>query len=124
MNIGRLSEIILYVTDMEAQVRFYRDVMGLAVSYPTGLESYAGEFWVTFDSGPCVLALHGGGRGRIGEDTPKIVFAVEDIVAARATLVARGVRMEQMREAAPGVRVVDGRDPEGHPFSIEERRAP
>ena len=32
-----LHELILYVKDMEAQVKFYRDVLGLAVVYPAGV---------------------------------------------------------------------------------------
>jgi predicted enzyme related to lactoylglutathione lyase len=75
--------------------------------------------WVTLQTGECTLALHGGGSRKLGEDTPKIVFGVEDIETARQELLAGGVRMGQIRQAAPAVRVCDGRDPEGNPFSIE-----
>ncbi|MCB8975939.1 MAG: VOC family protein [Ardenticatenaceae bacterium] len=119
MKTTGLIEIIVYVADMESQVRFYRDVFGLAVTYPTGLDSYADQFWVTLDAGGAVLALHGGGQGRLGADTPKIVFGVADIHAARAELVAKGVSVAEIRAAAPGVWVCDGHDPEGNPFSIE-----
>jgi predicted enzyme related to lactoylglutathione lyase len=119
MKTNGLIEIIVYVANMDAQVHFYQDVFGLAVIYPTGLENYAKEFWVTLDAGGVLLALHGGGQGRIGADTPKIVFGVEDIHAARAALVSRGVSIDEVRSAAPGVWVCDGRDPEGNPFSIE-----
>jgi predicted enzyme related to lactoylglutathione lyase len=74
---------------------------------------------VTLGAGGVVLALHGGGQGRLGADTPKIVFGVDDIHAARKALVAKGVSIDEARSAAPGVRVCDGRDPEGNPFSIE-----
>lgn len=119
MKTTGLIEIIVYVADMDAQVQFYRDVFGLNVTYPMGLDSYAGEFWVTLDAGSVVLALHGGGQGRLGADTPKIVFGVEDIQAARAELVEKGVNLDEVRSAAPGVWVCDGRDPEGNPFSLE-----
>ncbi|MBK8900587.1 MAG: VOC family protein [Anaerolineaceae bacterium] len=123
MKTTGLIEIIMYVTDMAAQVRFYRDVMGLAVTYPADLESYADQYWVTLDAGGILLALHGGGHGRFGADTPKIVFGVDDIHAARAELVAQGVSLDEVRSAAPGVWVCDGRDPEGNPFSIESHEA-
>lgn len=114
-----LIEVVLYVTDMDAQVKFYRDVFGLAVHYPAGLNDYRQEFWVTLDSGQCLLALHAGGQGRLGADTPKIVFGVEDIHTARQRLVGQGVAIGEVRSAAPGVWVCDGKDPEGNPFSIE-----
>ena len=121
MRTTGLIEIIMYVAEMDAQVRFYRDVFGLKVTYPTGLDSYADEFWVTLDAGGIVLALHGGGQGRLGADAPKIVFGVADIHAARADLLAKGVNIDEVRSAAPSVWVCDGRDPEGNPFSIESR---
>lgn len=119
MVVNGLIEVILYVKDMGSQVAFYRDVMGLAVLYPTGLSEYDGEMWVTFNTGACTLALHGGGKGRLGADTPKIVFGVPDVEAARAQLHNKGVEMGEIRSAAPGVLVCDGVDPEGNIFSIE-----
>ncbi len=121
MNTTGLIEIIVYVTDMDAQVRFYRDMFGLDVIYPAALDSYADQYWVTLDAGGVVLALHGGGQGRLGADTPKIVFGVDNIHEARAELVDKGVHVDEVRSAAPGVWVCDGRDPEGNPFSIESR---
>lgn len=123
MKTTGLIEVIVYVANMDAQVRFYRDVFGLAVTYPAGLDSYAEEFWVTLDANGVLLALHGGGQGRLGADTPKIVFKVDDIQAARSELKARGVTIDEIRTPAPGVWVCDGRDPEGNPFSIESHEA-
>jgi predicted enzyme related to lactoylglutathione lyase len=34
IKLGPIIEIILYVEDMESQVRFYRDVMGIALVFP------------------------------------------------------------------------------------------
>jgi len=117
--LGNLMEVILYVEDMNRQVAFYRDRLGFAVSYPAGLEDYGKEVWVTLNTGPCTLALHGGGRRRLGDDAPKIVFQVDDIEAAHRLLGERGVALGEIRTAAPGVRVADGLDPEGNKFSIE-----
>lgn len=111
--------VILYVQEMDVQVRFYRDVLGLPIKFPAGLSSYAEEFWVEFDTGQCSLVLHGGGQKRLGADTPKVAFSVRDIQAARAALLARGVQIGEMRSPAPGVQVCDGFDPEGNPFSLD-----
>jgi predicted enzyme related to lactoylglutathione lyase len=120
-RIGPIIEIILYVADMDSQVRFYRDVLGLCIEYPKDLAGYSKEMWVTFETGMCCLALHGGGKRRLGPDTPKIVFSVEEMAATRQDLVALGVEMGEIRTAAPGILVCDGKDPEGNPFSIESR---
>jgi hypothetical protein len=77
--------------------------------------------WVTFDTGVCTLALHGGGKRDFGPDAPKFVFEVEKIEEVRQVLLDRGVPMGPLRGAAPGVWVCDGQDPEGNNFSIESR---
>ncbi|MCA9941531.1 MAG: hypothetical protein KC418_22985 [Anaerolineales bacterium] len=117
-----LMEIILYAQDMDAQVRFYRDLLGLEVTYPRGLVDYSAESWVTFGTGACTLALHGGGQRDLGRDAPKIVFRVAQIEEARRALLAQGVSLGDLFEAAPGTRVVNGVDPEGNPFSLESNR--
>jgi len=121
MKLGPLSEVIVYVRDMHTQVQFYRNVLGLDVTYPSGLEDYSSEYWVTFDTGECALALHGGGEGRLGDDAPKFVFGVSDIESVRSCFTDRGVKLGDVRSPAPGVSVCDGEDPEGNRFSIEER---
>lgn len=114
-----LIEVILYVQDMQKQVAFYRDSLELSVLYPAGLTDYSHEMWVVLATGACKLALHGGGQQRLGQDTPMIVFGVQDIHAARTTLLARGVKLQEVFSAAPGVWVCHGVDPEGNPISLE-----
>ena len=116
-----IFEVIIYVQDMHAQVAFYRDVLGLGVTYPEGLDDYDDQYWVTFDTGACTLCLHGGGTGQQGADAAKYVFGTADVEAARAQLIERGVRVSEIRQPSPGVRVFDGRDPEGNVFSVESQ---
>jgi catechol 2,3-dioxygenase-like lactoylglutathione lyase family enzyme len=123
MQLLHLCEIILYVEDMNTQVRFYRDRLGLRLTHPQGIDDFSAEYWVTFDTGACTLALHGGGQKRIGQDSPKIVFLTDDLAASRALLASRGVAVSAPRSPAPGVDVCDAKDPEGNPFSIESRAA-
>jgi len=118
-KIGELMEIIIYVQDMMRQVSFYRDQLGFEVVNPQKSEDYGKEFWVELNTGACSLALHAGGKGRLGVDAPKFVFRVEDILAARQHLLNQQVEMGEIRSAAPGVWVCDGADPEGNKFSIE-----
>lgn len=117
--VGELMEVIIYVEDMNDQVSFYRDKLGLKVKFPKQSTDYSEEFWVELDCGPCSLALHTGGKRRFGADAPKIVFRVDDILAERQTLIDKDVPLGEIRSAAPGVWVCDGEDPEGNKFSIE-----
>ena len=121
MKTSGLIEVILYANDMQAQVEFYRDVIGLEVNFPDGISDYSQEHWVTFDTGQCLLALHSGGTRRIGEGLPKIVFGVEDLQAAREFLLQKGVKIGPVRTVGLNIAVCDGFDPEGNPFSIEAR---
>jgi catechol 2,3-dioxygenase-like lactoylglutathione lyase family enzyme len=119
--IGGLVQAILYVQDMDAQVHFYRDVMGLTLRFPQDLASYASEFWVEFETGQCTLALHAGGKGRLGEDAPRFSFEVENMESTRALLLQRGVTLGEVRSPAPGILVCDARDPEGNGFAIRSQ---
>ena len=121
VKIGTIIEIILYVMDMDSQVRFYRDKLGLPLSFPTGLDNYHDQPWVTFEVGECILALHTGRTGNLSQDAPKFVFQVLDIDVAREQLLEIGVVLGEVRSPSPGVYVCDGKDPEGNKFSIESR---
>lgn len=117
-----LLEVIVYVEDMAAMVAFYRDVLELAVTFPVDAVDFAREMWVTFDTGGCTLALHGGGQEHVGQETAEVVFLVDDVHAARATLAGRGVAMGDVVSAAPGILVCSGRDTEGNRFAVESRQ--
>ncbi len=114
-----LIEVIVYVKHMDAQVRFYRDILGLKVRFPAGLVDYSSEFWVELETGSCTLALHSGRSEDIGTQIPKLVFGVDDIQAARQMLLTKGVAASEVRSPAPGILVVDAFDPELNPFSLE-----
>lgn len=119
ITLGAISEVILYVEDMNTQIAFYRDKLGLEVKSPKETDDFSDIFWVEINTGPCTLALHAGGKRRFGPDAPKIVFQVDDILAARQALIDQDVNLNEIRSAAPGVWVCDGVDPEGNKFSIE-----
>ncbi len=121
--IGNLSELILYVEDMNRQLRFYRDTLGFRVIEPTEDADVDSAYWILLDTGSCKLALHGGGKRRFGNDAPKFVFAVHDIQAARTQLASAGVKVGDVRSPANGVLVVDASDPEGNVFSLEQRES-
>ncbi|MGL5873185.1 MAG: VOC family protein [Xenococcaceae cyanobacterium] len=113
-----LSKTILYVKNMDAQINFYRNILELQIKYPVGLKSYSNEIWVEFATGECTLALHLDSNKQLGQDRPKLVFSVKDIETARQQLLDRGVNIGDINSRFNGVKVADGFDPEGNPFSI------
>ena len=110
-------EIILYVQDMNSEVCFYRDVLGLTLNYPQGLKDYADEMWVTFDLGKTTLALHGG-SDEAPDTLHELVFRVENVARAREMIIAAGTQMGEIRELEDGSPIAEGRDPAGHRFSV------
>jgi predicted enzyme related to lactoylglutathione lyase len=123
-DIEGLMEVIMHVKDMNAQVTFYREKLGLKLTYPADRVDFANENWVTFDTGSCIFVLHSGGRNRMDESpSHRIVFRVRDIQTARDQLVGRGVVLSEIRSPAPGVWVSDGKDPEGNVFALESHQS-
>ena len=116
----RLTEVVLHVQDVQKQVQFYGEILGLDVTAPPGLSDYSGETWVELDTGACSLCLRAGGNRQYGADAPSIVFEMEAIEAADV-LLGMGVDLGDLHSPTPGVTVCDGRDPEGNAFSLERK---
>jgi catechol 2,3-dioxygenase-like lactoylglutathione lyase family enzyme len=114
---GALRQVILFVQDMESEVRFYRDVMDFEVIYPNEVDDYAKEIWVELAAGDCILALHGGAQEPAGGQH-ELIFAVEDIHDAREILIQSGIKMGEVRLLEDGQPSTSGWDPAGHRFSI------
>lgn len=91
-----LSEVILYVEDIDAMVEYYTEVMDLEIA--SGAPEHG---FVAFDTGRCQLCLHAGRDGDIGPYAPKVVFEVDDLQAARESLESKGIRMSEIRSPTP-----------------------
>lgn len=120
-GVGELTEVVLFVQDMNLEVAFYRDALGLTVKEPEGIKDYRDFYTVSLHTGPCTLILSSGGTRRQGEDAPRIVFRVADVQAARFELLEKGVLMEEITTPDAGRQECEGRDPEGNKFAIESR---
>ncbi|MCI0625599.1 MAG: VOC family protein [Acidobacteria bacterium] len=120
-SIGELFQVILNVTDMERQVKFYRDTMGFAVTLPEGRTDLGKETFVRLRTGGADLALHAGRNSKSGPDEPRLSFMTKDIRGARERILQADLPVGEIRSPAPGVLVVDCRDPEGNAFHLEAR---
>ena len=116
-----LSEVILYVQDMNLQVAFYRDILGLSVKEPQGVKDFRDFYSVVLNAGSCSLTLHAGGKKRISDDAPKLVFRVANIHASRYDFIEKDVQMGEVYAPTPGILISEGKDPEGNAFAIEHR---
>lgn len=105
--------------DLDAQRRFYRDVLGMT-------ELAAGPGWVQFDFGETgVLELvQRSDHPQYDNVRYQVGYAVTDIEAARDHLVSHGVQQVTGIEgdAAAGSSWCYFRDAEGNIFEIKERR--
>jgi catechol 2,3-dioxygenase-like lactoylglutathione lyase family enzyme len=111
-----IRRVTLFVKDVQATGAFYRDVLGLTPK----LTPDDPKAWLEFDAGGCSIALHDGGVPNTSRRAPKIGFYVEDVSAARAMLVARGVKMGRV-QSSDVHQFCDGKDPEGNAFSVTSR---
>lgn len=109
-----ISNIMLAVRDMERSVAFFRDALGLAVRVASPELTF-------LRAGAVTLCLrHAPGDAASSDDSRvEIVFDVEDIHAAHATLAGRGVRFRVAPRVVTGnFWAADFRDPDGNVLSI------
>src|SRR6266511_1830174 len=111
----------IVVDDLEAQRRFYSEMLGLE-------EVDAGEDWVQFDMGEGNLfeILLRNDQPQYDRRRFQPGFAVQDVEAARARLLERGVEAISPVEGGPasGGAWCYFRDPEGNVFEVSQRLAP
>ena len=114
-----LFQVIIVANNVGRLVKFYRDVLGFAVTYPESEVNLAQENWVTLKSGVCQLAIHGGGEGRTSGSVI-LSIKVDDLDFAAFDLKEKGFDVEPIYEVAPGVKSAKLRDPEGNRLSLEQ----
>ncbi|MGH3071537.1 MAG: VOC family protein [Gaiellaceae bacterium] len=110
----RFSQVRLLVDDFGAAFRFYRDELGLKVSFGDESSAYA-----SFDTGSGALAIfERTGQGAVvnlrdAGDSTLTVLEVDDVDAAVETLAARVVQTP-VDQPEWGGRVAYLRDPSGN----------
>ena len=115
----RLGYAILFVSDLESSIRFYRDVLGLPFRFST--ESYA-EF--ATEGAKFSLYARDHLPALIGREAPpgeapwpqgEVAFLVGDVDAEHRRLAAAGVRVLQPPTDRPwGERTLHVADPDGY----------
>ena len=114
-----LTKTIVYVKDIDTQTNFYSHKLGLTIKSQQSIEGRIDKQWVEFATGECTLVLHGNLETQPGKDRPKLAFHVRDIETAYNYLTENGVKLSAIRSPSPGLKIAEGVDTEGNPFTID-----
>ncbi len=112
----RLSHVILRVTDLDASVAFYRDLVGLELISET-------PGFVFFVSGSIQIALNANQDEPTDETSTELVLEVDDVSSTVKEMEDRGIEFEvPLRPVTTaGDRTLHAthfRDPDGHFWSV------
>lgn len=116
----RVSFPILFVSDMDRAVAFYRDTIGLPLRFQS-------PGWSEFGAERATLALHASrGDGAGPDDLPpgrcRPGLGVPDLEEFHRRMVEAGVRCIEEPRSIFGAKVAVYADPDGLPFSVGEER--
>lgn len=115
MALGSLDHVFYRVSDMDRSVRFYQEVVGLAL-----VRRYD-DNWAELDAGPVRVALHGTKDGApVETGGATVAFRVEDLDGTRASLGARGVAFVHEGEVEGYGRFALFPDPDGNLIEVIE----
>ncbi|WP_307450514.1 MULTISPECIES: VOC family protein [Chryseobacterium] len=122
---ARLSDVILYVRDVDHLKKFYTNHFGLEVIEEDPV-------WALLNAGNISIGLHKMGEqylqplpsGHQFDNNTKIVFEIDqDIQAARAEMISNGINMREIKTFdSYDFWLCDGSDPEGNVFQLKSRK--
>lgn len=109
---AELDAVFIWTHDLKRMKRFYRDLLGLKVTYEN-------PHFVSLQGRGASIALHDETRSHAAGDNWFMEFLVEDLDAVVADLARRGVSVDPIRKERFG-RITAFRDPEGNEIGLEE----
>ncbi|MFE1286264.1 VOC family protein [Streptomyces sp. NPDC058751] len=122
MNITHASFVTLPVADQDRALRFYRDVLGFAVTADLDLPS-GRWLQVAPEGAQTVFTLSGPGMGAFTPGEARgIMLVTTDVDADRARLAAAGVAVEGPDDL-PWGRMASFRDPDGNGLMLITEKA-
>ena len=119
----RVNYVIVFVSDMNRSISFYRDVVGLYLKFQT-------PQWTEFATDGATLALHASDastteKGNLQEVPPgrcRPGLCVQDLDQFHARMVVQNVICIQEPKEVFGTRVAQYVDPDGLAISVSEER--
>lgn len=118
----KLELIPLPVSDVERSIAFYTDRLGFAKDVDVQPADGIRVVQLTAEGSGCSIGFGTGLDVYAGEpgSIRGLHLVVEDIEAARAELIARGVDVGEIHDFGGGVRGADFADPDGNSFELQE----
>jgi catechol 2,3-dioxygenase-like lactoylglutathione lyase family enzyme len=121
VNVSKVDFVGIPVRDLERSVEFYSGTLGLTKN------PNSSERWVEYEIGDLTLALVSpaamGPDFEVKPHSMPIAFRVDDVEAAKAELVAKGVEFRDTIDS--GVCHIAGfKDPDGNSLMLHHRYAP
>ena len=113
--VEKISAITLRVANMQASVRFYRDVLGLEIIYGGEASDFTS---LRTKDGDTILNLE---HGQADIQWGRLIFHVSDVDRFFAHLAEKGFHPDSPRDASWGERYFHMRDPDGHELSFARR---
>jgi lactoylglutathione lyase len=119
------DRLVIYVSDMERSVAFYRDVLGLPLKFSS-------PGWSEFNNSGTTLALHrhlhpGGEPAQTAHAAAgqaSLIFVVDDLQATYETLKAEGAHFAMEPQKQPtGLTFAILPDPDGFAITLQQRQA-
>ena len=110
--VEKISAVTLRVANMEASVRFYKEVLGLEILY--GGEGSSFTSLRTKDAGTILNLEHGDAAIQWG----RLIFHVSDVDRFWAYLIEQGFYPDRPQDASWGERYFHLPDPDGHELSF------
>jgi catechol 2,3-dioxygenase-like lactoylglutathione lyase family enzyme len=111
--IEKISAITLKVSNMDASVRFYRDVLGMELLYGVPSAGFS-SLRVPGSESP-IINLQ---RDRTAVHWGRMIFQVADVDAFCAHLKEKGFEPDDPQDASWGERYFHLHDPDGHELSF------
>jgi lactoylglutathione lyase len=119
----KLNYAIVFVSDMDRSVKYYRDLFGLPLKFET-------PEWTEFSTGEATLALHKGGSARRSEGESDAIASgqcrpglqVGDLDELHSRLIGNGVTCVQPPMNSFGARIAQYLDPDGLIVSVGESK--
>lgn len=123
IQLQNLERFVIYVSDMQRSVNFYRDTLGLPLKFTS-------PGWTEFSNEGTILALHKhmtdgevhSPQTVAGQAT--LVFVVDDIHSTYETLKKEGVHFALEPQKQPSGRTLAVlQDPDGFGITLQQRSA-
>jgi catechol 2,3-dioxygenase-like lactoylglutathione lyase family enzyme len=114
----RLELIPLTVSDVDASIAFYRDVVGFELDHDVAPAPGMRVVQMTPPGSACSIAF-GTGMG-VGSPVAGVHLVVDDVEAARAELTGRGLDVSAVQDMGGGVHYAFFSDPDGNSWALQQ----